>query len=595
MPQQNLTKPAAGHRTAMPRRPRPAASAFSKVLTRTWSLPRPRNRVTVERDLQVPMSDGTILLADHFLPVSVAAAATVLVRCPYGRAGAFGVLNGLLLAERGYHVLLQSCRGTFGSGGEFEPMRHEISDGQDTMAWLRAQSWFDGRVVTYGASYLGFTQWALAMDPPPELAAAVVFVGPHDFSRSAYQHGAFGLYSFLSWNDMIEHQESASTLATAFRSATADRRLDSTLNRVPVRAGARDLLGVQAAAFESWLDHPQPTDPFWEPMQCAAALQRITVPTLLVGGWHDLFIEQTLEQYQVLAGREVPVRLLVGPWTHLETASKGGPAVVESLTWLDRYAAPGRRNSSGDGNGNGNVNGSGQAGPADHSVRFWVGGEGAQEWRETTAWPPPGTTQQRWYLGTHGTLSSQVPDQGTAEPDEGPAVPPARFRYDPADPTPTVGGALLSVSAGTRDNRAIEQRLDVLVFSSEALDQPVEVIGDVIAELAVTRDNAYADVFVRLCDVDPRGRSRNVCDGIVRLTEQDPLAGAVRVSLLGAAHRFGRGHRIRLQVSGGAHPRFARNPGNGQVDADPADFVPTEYEIGLTAGHSSTLVLSVPG
>ncbi len=580
MPQQNLTKPAAGHRTALPRRPRPAAAAFSKVLTRTWSLPRPRNRVAVERDLQVPMSDGTILLADHYLPVSVAAAATVLVRCPYGRAGAFGVLDGLLLAERGYHVLLQSCRGTFGSGGAFEPMRNEISDGQDTMAWLRGQNWFDGRVVTYGASYLGFTQWALAMDPPPELAAAVVFVGPHDFSRSAYQHGVFGLYSFLAWNDMIEHQESASTLATAFRSATADRRLEPALNRAPVRAGARDLLSVQAAAFESWLDHPEPTDPFWEPMQCAAALQRITVPTLLVGGWHDLFIEQTLEQYQVLARREVPVRLLVGPWTHLETASKGGPAVVESLTWLDRHAGAGRRAS--------NRSDSGQAGPADHSVRYWVGGEGAQEWRNTTAWPPPGTRQQRWYLGAHGTLSSRQPEQG-------PAVPPARFRYDPADPTPSVGGALLSVSAGTRDNRAVEQRLDVLVFSSEPLDQPVEVIGDVIAELAVTRDNAYADVFARLCDVDPRGRSRNVCDGIVRLTEQDPLAGTVRVSLLGAAHRFGRGHRIRLQVSGGAHPRFARNPGNGQVDADPAGFVPTEYEVGLTSGQASALELSLPG
>jgi putative CocE/NonD family hydrolase len=578
MPLRNLTKAAAGRGIAMPRRPRPAATAFSKFLSRTWSLPRPRNQVTVQRDLQVPMSDGTILLADHYLPVSVAAAATVLVRCPYGRAGVFGVLNGLLLAERGYHVLLQSCRGTFGSGGEFEPMRHEIGDGQDTMAWLREQLWFDGRVVTYGASYLGFTQWALAMDPPPELTAAVVFVGPHDFSRSAYQHGAFGLYSFLSWNDMIEHQESASTLAAAFRSATADRRLDSTLNRAPVRAGARDLLSVQAAAFESWLDHPAPSDPFWEPMQCAAALQRTTVPTLLVGGWHDLFIEQTLEQYQVLAGREVPVRLLVGPWTHLETASKGGPAVVESLTWLDRYAGAGRRNG----------NGNGQAGPADHSVRFWVGGEGAQEWRETTAWPPPGTGQQPWYLGAHGTLSSR-------EPDEGRPVPSARFRYDPADPTPSVGGALLSVTAGTHDNRAIEQRLDILTFSSEALDQPVEVIGDVIAELAMTRDNPYADVFVRLCDVDPRGRSRNVCDGIVRLTEQDPLAGTVRISLLGAAHRFGRGHRIRLQVSGGAHPRFARNPGNGQVDADPADFVPTEYEVGLTAGNYSTLVLSVPG
>ena len=176
-----------------------------------------------------------------------------------------------------------------------------------------------------------------------------------------------------------------------------------------------------------------------------------------------------------------------------------------------------------------------------------------------------------------------------------PGVPAARFRYDPADPTPSVGGALLAVNAGSRDNRALEQRPDVLVFSSDPLDQPVEIVGDVAADLSVTRDNPYADLFARLCDVDPRGRSKNICDGIVRLTGQDPLTGIVRVSLLGAAHRFGRGHRIRLQVSGGAHPRFARNPGNGQVDAGAADLVPTRYEIGLSADRPSVVLLPTAG
>ena len=151
----------------------------------------------------------------------------------------------------------------------------------------------------------------------------------------------------------------------------------------------------------------------------------------------------------------------------------------------------------------------------------------------------------------------------------------------------------MSVHAGSRDNRAVERRADVLVFSSDPLDEPAEVIGEVAAELSVTRDNPHADLFVRLCDVDPRGRSRNVCDGIVRLTAADPLTGTVRVSLVGAAHRFGRGHRIRLQVAGGAHPRFARNPGNGQVDADAVGLVPTRYEIGLGAARPSCLFLPV--
>ncbi len=426
------------------------------------------------------MSDGTVLLADHYLPVSVASAATVLVRCPYGRGGLFALQTAQIFAERGYHVLLQSVRGTFGSGGEFEPMRHEIADGQDTVAWLRQQSWFEGRLATYGPSYLGFVQWALAMDPPPELVAAVVHVGPHDFSRSAYRNGVFDLYNYVMWSDMVAHQESVGMLHAMARMTTAERRLRPVLNRLPVTAGYRDL--------------------------------------------------------------------------------------------LDRYAGPGRNSRTGP---------RPDAGP-DRPVRIWVGGEGAGEWREIADWPPPATAQQRWYLDTRGSL-------GTAEPS--PDVPAASFRYDPADPTPSPGGAIMAVNAGSRDNRSVELRLDVLVFSSDPLDEPVEVIGEVAAELSVTRDNPHADLFVRLCDVDPRGRSRNVCDGIVRLTEADPLTGTTRVSMFGAAHRFGRGHRIRLQVAGGAHPRFARNPGNGQVDAAAPDLVPTQYDIGLNAAHPSVLLL----
>ncbi len=561
----NLTRPAAPGRAAAPRPLSRSASALGTALSRAWSLPPQRNFVAIDRHLGVPMSDGTILLADHYLPITSEPAATVLVRCPYGRGLPFSLLEAQLVAERGFHVLLQSCRGTFGSGGTFEPMRHEVADGQDTVAWLRNQNWFDGRLATFGASYLGFVQWALAMDPPPELVAAVVFVGPHDFSRTAYRHGAFDLYNFMSWSDLIVHQERVNPLQGMVRTATADRRLRPALDRMPVSAGARDLLGAEAPWFDTWLEHPDLTDPFWAPLQCGAALECISAPTLLVGGWQDLFIEQTLEQYRTLAARGVPVRMLVGPWTHLDTVTKAGTAFAESLAWLDRYA--GRR--------------PGDA-AAGHSARIWVGG--AREWREISDWPPAGPGPQRWYLGADGVLSPRPPAAGTG-------VPAAGFRYDPADPTPSVGGATLSLSAGVRDNRAVEQRPDVLVFSSEPLDQPVEVLGEVAAELHVTRDNPNADLFVRLCDVDPRGRSRNVCDGAIRLTGADPLTGTVRVSLIAAAHRFGRGHRLRLQVAGGAHPRFARNPGNGQVDASSGDFAPTRYSIGLGAEHPSALLL----
>jgi uncharacterized protein len=538
----------------------PAAAAVSTMLTRAWSLPPRRNFVAIERNVQVPMSDGTVLLADHYLPVTSRPAATVLVRCPYGRGMPFSLLQAQLVAERGFHVLLQSCRGTFGSGGQFEPMRHEISDGQDTVTWLRGQSWFDGRLATFGASYLGFVQWALAMDPPPELRAAVVYVGPHDLSRVVYRHGVFALYDGFGWGDLVVHQERVNPVSGIVRTATAERRLRPALNRTPLSAGVRDLLGDEAPWLYRWLEHPDPADPYWVPVQCGAALDRISVPTMLVGGWQDLFLEQTLEQYRALAGRDVPTRMIIGPWTHVDASTRSGPAFAESLAWLDRYVGQDPEDPE-----------------PGHSARIWVGG--ARAWREITDWPPAGTPPYRWYLGLDGTLAPREPASGTD----------VSFRYDPADPTPSVGGATLSLAAaGVRDNRPVEQRPDVLVFTSEPLDEPVEVIGDVTAELRVTRDNPNADLFVRLCDVDRRGRSRNVCDGIVRLTAADPLTGTVRVGMIGAAHRFGRGHRLRLQVAGGAHPRFARNPGNGQVEAPAKDFVVTHYSV----RHPSALVVS---
>jgi putative CocE/NonD family hydrolase len=567
-----------GQDARAPRLIGPAATTLGRALSRRWSLPPRRNHVAVVRDVAVPMSDGTVLRADHYLPVTDRRVATVLVRSPYGRGFPYNLGSAQLIAERGFHVLLQSCRGTFGSGGEFDPMRHEAADGQDTVAWLRQQHWFDGRLATYGLSYLGFVQWALALDPPPELVAAVIQVGPHDFSQAAYHHGAFDLQNFLGWSDMVAHQETTGGLAGLWRMATTDRRLRPALNGLPVTASGRDLLGTGAPWFEGWLEHPDVTDPFWAPLQCGAALDRITVPTLLVGGWQDLFLAQTLEQYRVLSGRGVPTRLLVGPWTHLDVGTRAGVATAESLAWLDRYLGPHATAGAMAGAAAGEETG----GPPENSVRVWVGGTRAPGWREVSGWPPAGPREQRWHLGPQGTLS----------PRRASAPGSARFRYDPADPTPSVGGAVMTLNAGVRDNRDVEQRSDVLVFTSEPLAEPLEILGEVAAELTVARDNPHADLFVRLCDVDARGRSRNVCDGIVRLTAKDPDDAAVRVSLIGVAHQFAPGNRIRLQVAGGAHPRFARNPGTGQVEAPARDLVPTQYQIDLAG--SALLLPAAP-
>ena len=557
------------------RRLGPVARILGTAAARVWSLPAPRNAVTVTRGIAIPAADGVTLLADHYAPVQAGGDAnhpTILVRTPYGRALPASLPNAQVIAGHGYHVLLVSCRGTFGSGGDFDPGRNEAADGQACVAWLREQEWFDGRLGTFGLSYLGFTQWALAMDPPPELRSVVVHAGLHDFSRSVYHNGAFSLYTSLSWADLVTNQETGG-LRGMVQLANADRRERNAMGGNPIGTHARAMLGRGAPWFDTWMAHPDDADPYWAPMRCGAALERLSAPALLIGGWQDIFLGQTIEQYRALSGRGVPVRLVIGPWTHVQVATKGGGvAMRETLAWLDRHLRDGGDPARADDGGSGA-----------QGVRVWIGGEG---WRDLPDWPPPGAAEERWPLLTGGELS---PPAAADAADDGEVA----FRYDPALPTPSVGGAVLPRSAGVRDNQVVEKRPDVLVFTSAPLDAPVVVAGEVAAEISVSRDNPYADVFARLCDVDSNGISRNVCDGIVRLTDADPLDGVVRVAMIGAAHRFAAGHRLRVQVSGGAHPRFARNPGTGGVDAPAAELRDTRYRVRVGSGARSALLVPV--
>ncbi|MDT5207801.1 MAG: uncharacterized protein QOF67_216, partial [Mycobacterium sp.] len=177
-----------------------AVSTLLKVPPRT-------TEYRVHRGLRTPMRDGVELIADHYEPLTASPAGTLLVRGPYGRRFPFSTLFATQYASRGYHVVVQSVRGTFGSGGEFDPMVNEIADGADTAAWLCDQPWFTGSFATIGISYLGFTQWALLTDPPPQMKAAVITVGPHDLSGPRWGTGSFGLNDFLGWSDVVAHQE----------------------------------------------------------------------------------------------------------------------------------------------------------------------------------------------------------------------------------------------------------------------------------------------------------------------------------------------------------------------------------------------------
>jgi uncharacterized protein len=515
------------------------------------------------------MRDGVILLADHYAPATRTPRPTVLMRSPYGRGWQFAMM-ARPFAERGYHVLLQSARGTFGSGGTFTPGTHEAADGQDTVGWLRTQDWFSGKVATVGASYLAFVQWALMTDPPPELTAMAVHISPHDLAGAGFTNGAFELYNLLMWSDLMSRQEQVGALEGMWRMYRTDKRLAPTLQRLPITRTA-EILEPGAPWYAEWLRHPDPADPYWDGYRATTALDRVRVPTLLISGFHDFFIEQTMRQYRALRDRNVPVGLTIGPWNHMSLDM--GLAIRETLAWLDAYAE-------------GNEGGTSNPSPRPQPVRAWTSGSG--KWRELPDWPPADARPATWYLQPRGLLADVPPDSDAIA---------TSFRYDPADPTPSVGGRIMSMTgAGSRDNTALERRADVLTFSTPPLNEPVEVAGVPVVRLYVSSDNGYCDVFARLCDVDGRGVSRNLTDQIVRLTP-DRLTpgkvGEVRLTLTDVSHVFLAGHRVRLQISGGAHPRFARNLGTGQHPATSVTLVPTTLHVLHNCEHSSALSMPV--
>jgi uncharacterized protein len=540
----------------------------SRVAGVLAKLPAPTTRqVAVERDLRATMADGALLLADRWYPgpTTVGPPATVLLRSPYGRRQ-LGVV-GRLFAERAYQVVIQSCRGTFGSEGRWVPMRNEQADGRSTLKWIAAQPWFDGRLVTFGPSYLGLTQWAVAEDAPEYLRAMALSVTASNFRPAVvYPGGSFALETSLAWLWQLAHQELG--LVSVVRSnLSGPRRVRAASGILPLRDGDVPLVGRPVDFYQDWLAHDTPGDSWWDPIDFGRRLAGVP-PATLVGGWYDLFLPDQIADFQALRAAGRSVRLTIGPWTH---ASAGGlgMALRDGLDFFDEQLDGARARAR------------------RATVRLFV--MGSDRWEDHAEWPPP-ADRQNWYLGAAGLLSTDAP------PDD---APPDRYRYDPADPTPGCGGpSLLAKSAGPKDQRPRESRGDVVIFTSAALSRPLTVVGPLSVALHVRSSLDEVDFFVRLCGDSPKGRSVNLSDGIVRLTASD-LARTdddtfvVTIGLWPTANTFGAGHRIRLQVSSGAHPLFSRNTGSGEPLAGTGLLRAAEVEIWHDARHPSCLVLPV--
>jgi putative CocE/NonD family hydrolase len=539
----------------------------SRVLARLLELP-PADTydVVVQRDLEVPMADGVKLLADHYAPRGAGKLPTLLVRSPYGRRAFFGLQFGRLFAERGFQVLVQSVRGTFGSAGRFDPFRNERADGLATLEWMKQQEWFSGELATHGPSYLGLVQWALAAEAGPTLKAMVAHETASEFRGQTYAGGAYSLDTTLSWVHLIYNQEKTGLKGSLARLG-AMRKLKPLFQHLPLNEVDARAVDERVPFFQDWLQHDAPGDPWWNAADFSGSVSQVTAPAHLIGGWYDIFLPWQVKDYAELRRAGRAPYLTIGPWTHVSPTGMAA-AARESLVWLKAHLK-GERNQL-----------------REAPVRLFV--MGANTWRDFSEWPPPGARPQRWHLHSGRGLSPATPT--ASEPD--------RYRYDPADPTPSVGGVLLTREAGPRDNRQLETRPDILTYTSAPLEKPLEVIGPVRVELFVRSSVQHTDFFARLCDVDPSGRSINLCDGLLRLVPGTPAPepdGTLRVTLdlWPTAHRFLAGHRLRLQVSSGAHPRFARNTGSGEPLGTAKTLVPADQSVFHDPAHPSALVLPV--
>jgi hypothetical protein len=566
--------------------------------------------IVIEKNLMTPMRDGVRLAADIIRLDGAGPQPVLMARTPYNKdlwlVDNLAVFDMFRAAQAGYTVIVQDTRGRFASEGEFTPMFQEHADGVDAIQWAAAQPWSNGVVGMFGGSYVGMTQWLPAQEQPKALRAIAPMVTFSDLYEGMQYQGGVKLLHGLEWSLAMSFETAQR------RAANGEKPLpDLTgLNRDAMAAHLplvdQPLLRDLAPYYNDWLAHPLP-GAFWQAGSPNSAYEQITVPALNIGGWYDVFLWGTLQNYigmRQRGGSEAArqhQRLIIGPWSHMNNFGSyperefGMAASLRALDltgthlrWFDCWLK-------------GVENGINQEQP----VTLFV--MGIDQWRTEDDWPLPDTQYRHYYLHSSGQANTLHGD-GLLSPEIPGAEPPDTYLYNPLRPVPTVGGQVLMPGAngtGPRDQRRVEEREDVLVYSTPVLDRPIEVTGPVQLELFIASSALDTDFTGKLVDVYPDGRALILTEGILRaryhqsMTEPALLEPGtiykLRLDLWATANVFLPGHRIRLEVSSSNFPRFARNTNTGgDCATEGADqCVAAVNRIFHDSAHPSHLILPI--
>jgi predicted acyl esterase len=508
----------------------------------------------------VAMSDGVKLATDVYLPGDGKGKYPVIVaRTPYDKSRGSSALAAMA-AKRGYAFVIQDLRGRFESEGHHAIIfgndgLGEHQDGRDTLVWIARQPWCNGKIGSWGASALGITQNMAAPVAPDELKAQFVAVAFSDYYRqAAYQGGAF-------------------------RTQLLERWLRGT--------------GMIEKNLATFVAHPR-YDDFWKKLNSETQAAKVRAPGVYLGGWYDIFLQGTINSFTAVhyhggKGARGKCRLVIGPtghggFTELKyPASAGrGPACGDVFAWFD-HVLLGKDNAI----------------SKEKAVHYYVMGDPTDPkapgnyWRHVDDWPPP-SEPTLFYFHKGGMLAQEKPPEGNDS---------RSYAYDPNDPVPNIGGQELGVPLGPKDQRRVEKRPDVLLFSTDVLKEPIEVTGRITARLYVSSDCPDTDFTVKLCDVYPDGRSMLVTDGILRARyhksfEKESFLepGKVyemSVDLWSTSLVFNKGHRIRVAVSSSNSPRFEANPNTGKPFRADKETSVAKNTLHLSLKYPSRIMLPV--
>jgi putative CocE/NonD family hydrolase len=558
--------------------------------------------------LRVAMRDNVRLDANVFYPApagtTVGRFPTVLVRTPYGKgvdlpAGYQSFIN------HGYAVVMEDVRGRYGSGGTFDVLNQEGPDGYDTLNWIAAQPWSDGKVGMIGGSYLGIAQWRVALLNNPHLKAIFPVVSGSDEYLDRYysQGGAIKLGHRLLW---------MSQNLTA--PGTAKPKFADYIYHLPLRTVDRSATRRPLAFYQTILNHPS-YDSFWKNLSVRENIERVHVPVFSVGGWYDNFAESDLEAFAALHklyGRlDDKHRIMIGPWAHnMSTPFPGvnygddssSPIRSYQIEWFDHWLKGAPEDAQ-------------RFSPEKwHAVRAEVDEApvhifvmGVNRWRDEPDWPLARARPTALYFASERAANSLSGGGVLQWKPSTDSLTADSFIYDPRNPVPTLGGAVCCDPKifpwGPIDQRPVEKRKDVLVYTSAPLKQDLEVTGPIRVVLYASTSALDTDFTAKLADVFPNGESRNLTDGILRVRYRDGLEkaelaepGKIYPLVIDAgvtSNVFLAGHSIRVEISSSNFPRFDRNPNTGRAVADETTLKKAQQTVYHSRRYPSHVLLPV--